>query len=78
MQASLFTDVTDWSNIFSSFLQGSHSEGGGAHAKFTNYSFDEEEFTKLVQKAVKHVKNHPLFKKIVRKATMETLEHNEL
>nr|CAD7459187.1 unnamed protein product [Timema tahoe] len=39
-----------------------HHPDGGAHAKFTNYSFDVEEFLRLVQVAAKHVKNHKAFK----------------
>ncbi|XP_069142595.1 EGF domain-specific O-linked N-acetylglucosamine transferase-like isoform X1 [Argopecten irradians] len=33
----------------------------GAHAKFTNYSFDVEEFLRLVFKAADHVRSHPAF-----------------
>lgn len=29
-----------------------------SHAKFTNYAFDKDEFLKLVEKAVNHVKNY--------------------
>ncbi|XP_054717643.1 EGF domain-specific O-linked N-acetylglucosamine transferase-like [Uloborus diversus] len=34
----------------------------GAHAKFTNYSFDTKEFLHIFKKALNHVKNHPAFK----------------
>ncbi|KAF5269294.1 hypothetical protein FQR65_LT02595 [Abscondita terminalis] len=44
--------------------EGTHPEGG-AHAKFTNYSFDIEEFLKLVAVAAKHVQNHPHFREII-------------
>lgn len=30
----------------------------GAHAKFTNYLFDKNEFLALVEEAVVHVKKH--------------------
>ncbi|XP_005089308.1 EGF domain-specific O-linked N-acetylglucosamine transferase [Aplysia californica] len=35
----------------------------GAHAKFTNYSFDLSEFMRLIYQAAKHVRNHPAFLK---------------
>ncbi|XP_065172602.1 EGF domain-specific O-linked N-acetylglucosamine transferase [Atheta coriaria] len=34
-----------------------------AHAKFTNYSFDVDEFVRLVMTAVRHVEEHPAFEK---------------
>lgn len=37
--------------------EGHHPEGG-AHAKFTNYSFDVEEFVHLVAEAAKDVRTH--------------------
>ncbi|KAK7102557.1 EGF domain-specific O-linked N-acetylglucosamine transferase-like [Littorina saxatilis] len=33
----------------------------GAHAKFTNYAFDVEEFMRLVRKAAQYVRSHPAF-----------------
>ncbi|XP_022298960.2 EGF domain-specific O-linked N-acetylglucosamine transferase-like isoform X2 [Crassostrea virginica] len=33
----------------------------GAHAKFTNYEFDEGEFMRLILKAADHVRSHPKF-----------------
>ncbi|XP_076468746.1 EGF domain-specific O-linked N-acetylglucosamine transferase-like [Babylonia areolata] len=33
----------------------------GAHAKFTNYAFDVEEFMRLMRKAAEHVRSHPDF-----------------
>ncbi|KAL8606145.1 hypothetical protein ACOMHN_067128 [Nucella lapillus] len=33
----------------------------GAHAKFTNYAFDVEEFMRLMRKAADHVHSHPDF-----------------
>lgn len=43
-------------------LQGTHPDGG-AHAKFTNYSFDVKEFLRIVSLARNHVKHHNAFKK---------------
>jgi len=40
--------------------EGHHPEGG-AHAKFTNYSFDVDEFLRLVALGAKHVKHHKAF-----------------
>lgn len=47
------------------FLHQGHHPSGGAHAKFTNYSFDKEEFIRLVDKAADYVLNHDEFKKFV-------------
>ena len=41
-------------------LQGHHPTLG-AHAKFTNYEFDEGEFMRLILKAADHVRSHPKF-----------------
>lgn len=38
-----------------------HHPDGGAHAKFTNYKFDKNEFLRLVNMAAEHVRNHPKF-----------------
>lgn len=46
--------------ILSKFFQGHHPEGG-AHAKFTNYSFHVDEFLRLVAIGAKHVKHHKAF-----------------
>ncbi|XP_043597698.1 EGF domain-specific O-linked N-acetylglucosamine transferase isoform X3 [Bombus pyrosoma] len=43
---------------------GTHPDGG-AHAKFTNYSFDVKEFLRIVSQATDYVKNHDLFKKFI-------------
>ena len=40
------------------FLQGHHPTLG-EHPKFTNYSFDVEEFMYLVLQAAEHVLQHP-------------------
>ncbi|KAH8413423.1 hypothetical protein KR009_010992 [Drosophila setifemur] len=42
--------------------EGHHPEGG-AHAKFTNYSFDVDEFVHLVAEAAKEVRAHKEFPK---------------
>lgn len=57
-------------------LKGPVKEGGEAHAKFTNYSFDVEEFVRIVEKAVRHVKNHPKFNDIVSSIPADV--HDEL
>lgn len=38
-----------------------HHPDGGAHAKFTNYSFDVDEFVRLVKLLAEHVLRHPDF-----------------
>ncbi|XP_068980556.1 EGF domain-specific O-linked N-acetylglucosamine transferase isoform X2 [Bombus flavifrons] len=43
---------------------GTHPDGG-AHAKFTNYSFDVKEFLRIVSQATDYVKNHDLFKRFI-------------
>lgn len=47
----------------SEYLQGKHPQQGGAHAKFTNYAFDKEEFVRLVNEAASHVVNHAEFQR---------------
>lgn len=49
-----------WIIINSVLLQGHHPDMG-AHAKFTNYYFDADEFENLVKRASDHVKSHPSF-----------------
>lgn len=49
-----------------------HHPNGGAHAKFTNYEFDVQEFLHLVRVGVKHVQSHDKFQKYI--ATL----HDEL
>lgn len=53
-----------FSIVIFSLDQGQHPNGG-PHAKFTNFSFDEHEFTRLVDKAATNVLNHDEFKKFV-------------
>ncbi|KOC65578.1 EGF domain-specific O-linked N-acetylglucosamine transferase [Habropoda laboriosa] len=43
---------------------GTHPDGG-AHAKFTNYSFDVKEFLRVVSQAKDYVENHGSFKKFI-------------
>ena len=57
-------------------IKGHHPQTG-AHAKFTNYSFDKDEFVRLVNKAADYVYNHDEFKK-VETSTYKVLLHNEL
>lgn len=45
---------------------GTHPDGG-AHAKFTNYSFDVKEFLRIVSQAAEYVKNQDSFKEFVNK-----------
>lgn len=53
------------------FKQGNHPDGG-AHAKFTNYSFDVDEFLRIVKIAEEHVKNHKKFNEFVDKGLLKT------
>lgn len=50
-----------------------HHPDGRAHAKFTNYSFDVEEFLRLVNKLAEHVRQHAKFVE-----TIENSKHDEL
>uniref|UniRef100_A0A0A9WVU5 EGF domain-specific O-linked N-acetylglucosamine transferase n=1 Tax=Lygus hesperus TaxID=30085 RepID=A0A0A9WVU5_LYGHE len=45
--------------------EGHHPEGG-AHAKFTNYKFDVDEFLRLVSKAEKHVTEHQAYQSFLK------------
>lgn len=60
------------------FSQGTHSHGGGAHAKFTNYMFDVEEFVRIVSKAEKHVKSHEAFRTFLKRSIGEEDQKDEL
>lgn len=46
-------------------IKGTHPDGG-AHAKFTNYSFDVDEFLRIVALARDHVQNHRGFKHFIK------------
>ncbi|PSN54636.1 EGF domain-specific O-linked N-acetylglucosamine transferase [Blattella germanica] len=52
--------------------EGHHPEGG-AHAKFTNYAFDVEEFLRLIELAAKHVKHHKAFQKFLTTQAIECI-----
>ena len=54
-------------------LQGHHPDGG-AHAKFTNYEFDVDEFLKIIKKAEKYVMRHPSYKAFLDRSLL----HDEL
>ncbi|KAF4526720.1 hypothetical protein B566_EDAN015752 [Ephemera danica] len=60
-----------------------HHPDGGAHAKFTNYAFDVEEFVRLVGVAAQHVRQHEAYRAL-RNATSTTKDtpqftsHDEL
>ena len=43
-----------------------HHPQGGAHAKFTNYAFDVDEFLRLVDKLVSRVIHHEKFLKKIK------------
>lgn len=47
------------------FCSQGHHPNGGAHAKFTNYEFDVQEFLHLVRVGVKHVQSHDKFQKYI-------------
>nr|CAI5829085.1 unnamed protein product [Callosobruchus analis] len=66
------------SDKLKSFEDGTYV--GGAHAKFANYSFDVEEFSRLVNIGVTHVRNHPEFNMFLKKALEheKTVLHDEL
>uniref|UniRef100_A0A7G3B5D7 Uncharacterized protein n=1 Tax=Lutzomyia longipalpis TaxID=7200 RepID=A0A7G3B5D7_LUTLO len=55
---------------------GRGSGSGGAYAKFTNYSFDVDEFMRLVHKAADHVEQQKEFRDLVKKYLPEN--HQEL
>lgn len=57
-------------------LQG-HGPGGGSHAKFTNYSFDVQEFLRLVEECAAHVRNRQDFKNFI-EASEKKRMHEEL
>jgi EGF domain-specific O-GlcNAc transferase len=41
--------------------EGKHPQLGTPHKKFTNYSFDLNEFVRMVKKMIKHVRSHPAY-----------------
>ncbi|XP_011500542.1 PREDICTED: EGF domain-specific O-linked N-acetylglucosamine transferase [Ceratosolen solmsi marchali] len=52
---------------------GTHPHNG-AHAKFTNYKFDVNEFIRLISIAEKHVTNHDVFKEMTKNFKNERIE----
>lgn len=54
-----------WQNSTKVFPQdeGTHPDGNGAHAKFTNYKFEVREFVRLVRKAVKRVRDNDKYQR---------------
>ncbi|XP_063376230.1 EGF domain-specific O-linked N-acetylglucosamine transferase [Cydia fagiglandana] len=54
-----------------------HGPGGGSHAKFTNYSFDVDEFLRLVEECAAYVRERRDFKNFV-EASAEKRRHEEL
>jgi len=43
--------------------EGHHPTTGGPHPKFTDYTFDAQEFHRIVRQAVDHVKGHPAYQR---------------
>ncbi|XP_043467155.1 EGF domain-specific O-linked N-acetylglucosamine transferase [Leptopilina heterotoma] len=72
-----------WTNLEKLIQEdpGTHPNGG-AHAKFTNYSFDVKEFLRIVSLAEKHVRNHKGFQEFIKKnlyiGEKETISKDEL
>lgn len=56
-----------WENATKVFPEdaGRHPDGDGAHAKFTNYSFDAGEFVRMVKKAVDKVRDNESYRKFI-------------
>eukprot|EP00080_Pristionchus_pacificus_P010706 PDM70726.1 itsn-1 [Pristionchus pacificus] len=52
-----------WSNmtLLTRHGEGRHPHNGSPHAKFTDYSFDVDEFERIVTQLVEYVKRHPQF-----------------
>ncbi|XP_059485075.1 EGF domain-specific O-linked N-acetylglucosamine transferase [Neocloeon triangulifer] len=48
-----------------------HHPDGGAHAKFTNYEFDPDEFVKKVNEAAEHVSSHKSYLKYLQKIKLK-------
>nr|CAG4650805.1 EOG090X02IK [Simocephalus serrulatus]SVE94121.1 EOG090X02IK [Simocephalus serrulatus] len=55
-----------------------HHPDGGPHAKFTNYSFDSEEFLRIVDSAADHVINHPAYRRLVSQRSKSQRNSDEL
>lgn len=69
-----------WENLDKLIRQDEgHHPDGGSHAKFTNYSFDVDEFIRLVEKLSEDVRHNPDFIKHVKlKTERSELNHDEL
>lgn len=57
-------------------IKGHHPDG--SHAKFTNYSFDKNEFIRLVNVAADNVRNHVDFQKFAGGPSDGQAMHEEL
>ncbi|XP_071745170.1 LOW QUALITY PROTEIN: EGF domain-specific O-linked N-acetylglucosamine transferase [Lepeophtheirus salmonis] len=60
--------------------QGHHPTMKGSHAKFTNYSFDPDEFLSFVEEGTIYIKNHTAFRKLNKSYNEDivTITRNEL
>lgn len=58
--------------------EGKHPQQGGAHAKFTNYSFDVKEFARLVQQAANNILSHAEYQKYQHKNNINSKMQDEL
>ncbi len=47
--------------------EGKHPQHGTPHKKFTNYSFEPNEFIRLVKKMIAYVKDHPKYQDAYKK-----------
>ncbi|CRK98954.1 CLUMA_CG012088, isoform A [Clunio marinus] len=62
-----------------SLLEASESDyEDGSHAKFKNFSFEVDEFERLVKKAADAVINHSDYKEFVKKSSNKESQHDEL
>ncbi|XP_028176160.1 EGF domain-specific O-linked N-acetylglucosamine transferase [Ostrinia furnacalis] len=66
-----------WENKEKLVQQDEGHGPNGSHAKFTNYSFDVEEFLRLVAKCAEHVRKRPDFKSFIEASLMKRM-HEEL
>ncbi|XP_053693020.1 EGF domain-specific O-linked N-acetylglucosamine transferase [Sabethes cyaneus] len=48
--------------------EGHHPDGGGRHAKFTNYAFDVKEFERLVARAADHVSSQKEYREFLERS----------
>ncbi|KAL0894744.1 hypothetical protein ABMA27_013278 [Loxostege sticticalis] len=66
-----------WENKDKLVQQDEGHGPNGSHAKFTNYSFDVEEFLRLVEKCAEHVRKRTDFKDFVEASLLKKM-HEEL